>query len=81
MIIKAIFDIIKLILKINQKGRYIMSDNIKEECGVFGIYDKSRLGNIAQQIYVGLFALQHRGQEAEGIAVNNDREITLVKNM
>ncbi len=81
MIIKAIFDIIKLILKINQKGRYIMSDNIKEECGVFGIYDKSRLGNIAQQIYVGLFALQHRGQEAAGIAVNNDREITLVKNM
>lgn len=58
-----------------------MSDNIKEECGVFGIYDKSRLGNIAQQIYVGLFALQHRGQEAAGIAVNNDREITLVKNM
>ena len=81
MIIKAIFDIIKLILKINQKGRYIMSDNIKEECGVFGIYDKSRLGNIAQQIYVGLFALQHRGQEAAVIAVNNDREITLVKNM
>ncbi|MDE7070746.1 MAG: amidophosphoribosyltransferase [Clostridia bacterium] len=58
-----------------------MSDNIKEECGVFGIYDKSRLGNIAQQIYVGLFALQHRGQEAAGIAVNNDREITLVKNL
>ena len=58
-----------------------MSDNIKEECGVFGIYDKSHLGNIAQQVYVGLFALQHRGQEAAGIAVNNDREITLVKNM
>ncbi|MDE6472610.1 MAG: amidophosphoribosyltransferase [Clostridia bacterium] len=58
-----------------------MSDNIKEECGVFGIYDKSRLGNIAQQVYFGLFALQHRGQEAAGIAVNNDREITLVKNM
>ncbi len=81
MIIEAIFAIIKLILKINQKGRYIMSDNIKEECGVFGIYDKSRLGNIAQQVYFGLFALQHRGQEAAGIAVNNDREITLVKNM
>lgn len=58
-----------------------MSENIKDECGIFGIYDKSRLGNIAQQVYVGLFALQHRGQEAAGIAVNNDREITLVKNM
>ncbi|MDE5756448.1 MAG: amidophosphoribosyltransferase [Clostridia bacterium] len=58
-----------------------MSENIKDECGIFGIYDKSRLGNIAQQVYFGLFALQHRGQEAAGIAVNNDREITLVKNM
>ncbi|MDE6275065.1 MAG: amidophosphoribosyltransferase [Clostridia bacterium] len=58
-----------------------MSENIKDECGIFGIYDKSRLGNIAGQVYVGLFALQHRGQEAAGIAVNNDREITLVKNM
>lgn len=58
-----------------------MSDNIKEECGIFGIYDKSNLGNIANQVYFGLFALQHRGQEAAGIAVNRDREITLVKNM
>ncbi len=81
MIIKAIFDIIKLILEINQKGRYIMSDNIKEECGIFGIYDKSNIGNIANQVYFGLFALQHRGQEAAGIAVNKDREITLIKNL
>lgn len=58
-----------------------MSENIKEECGIFGIYDKSNLGNIANQVYFGLFALQHRGQEAAGIAVNRDREITLVKNM
>lgn len=58
-----------------------MSENIQDECGVFGIYDKSRLGNIANQVYFGLFALQHRGQEAAGIAVNNDREITLVKGM
>ena len=56
-----------------------MSDNIKEECGIFGIYDKSNIGNIANQVYFGLFALQHRGQEAAGIAVNRDREITLVK--
>ena len=58
-----------------------MSDNIKEECGIFGIYDKSNIGNIANQVYFGLFALQHRGQEAAGIAVNRDREITLVKNL
>ncbi|MDE6189742.1 MAG: amidophosphoribosyltransferase [Clostridia bacterium] len=58
-----------------------LSDVIKEECGIFGIYDKSKLGNIANQVYFGLFALQHRGQEAAGIAVNCDREITLVKNL
>ncbi len=81
MIIQIIFVIIKVISKIRIKGRYSMSDNIKEECGIFGIYDKSNIGNIANQVYFGLFALQHRGQEAAGIAVNRDREITLVKNL
>ena len=43
---------------------------IREECGVFGIYDFD--GNdVASTIYYGLFALQHRGQESCGIAVNN----------
>ena len=42
---------------------------LHEECGVFGIYDFD--GNdIAQTIYYGLFALQHRGQESCGIAVS-----------
>jgi amidophosphoribosyltransferase len=42
---------------------------LKEECGVFGIYDFD--GNdVASTIYYGLFALQHRGQESCGIAVS-----------
>lgn len=41
-----------------------------EECGVFGIYDFD--GNdVANTIYYGLFALQHRGQESCGIAVSD----------
>lgn len=44
---------------------------IKEECGVFGIYG-SKNPRIAQTVYFGLFSLQHRGQESCGIAVNND---------
>lgn len=45
-------------------------DKPGEECGVFGIYDFD--GNdIAQTIYYGLFALQHRGQESCGIAVSD----------
>ena len=34
---------------------------VKEECGVFGIYDLDG-GNIAPSIYYGLTSLQHRGQ-------------------
>ena len=41
-----------------------------ESCGVFGMYDLSG-GNVAQTIYYGLYALQHRGQESAGIAVTD----------
>ena len=48
-----------------------MTDNIHEECGVFGIYsDKPH--NVAGTAYLGLYALQHRGQESCGIAVCDD---------
>ena len=48
-----------------------MTDNIHEECGVFGIYsDKPH--NVAGTVYLGLYALQHRGQESCGIAVCDD---------
>ena len=44
-------------------------EHLKEECGVFGMYDFSG-GDVATSIYYGLFALQHRGQESCGIAVS-----------
>ena len=47
-----------------------VSDKLKEECGVFGIYDFSG-ENVASSIYYGLLALQHRGQESCGIAVSD----------
>lgn len=48
----------------------IGADKLREECGVFGMYDFD--GNdVAQAIYYGLFALQHRGQESCGIAVSD----------
>lgn len=46
---------------------------LHEECGVFGIYDPE--GNPAATTYYGLVALQHRGQEGCGIAINRDRDI------
>lgn len=45
--------------------------NIHEECGVFGIYTKETY-DIAKDVYYGLYALQHRGQESCGIVVNDD---------
>ena len=50
---------------------------IKEECGVFGIYDVG--GDCARSTYYGLYALQHRGQEDCGIATNNDLELSCYK--
>lgn len=44
-------------------------DKIKEECGVFGIYDLSG-EDVTSSIYYGLASLQHRGQEACGLAVS-----------
>lgn len=47
-----------------------LNDNLREECGVFGIYDFDG-GNVAETIYYGLLSLQHRGQESCGIAVSD----------
>lgn len=47
-----------------------VTDKLREECGVFGIYDLNG-SDVASSIYYGLFALQHRGQESCGIAVSD----------
>ena len=45
-------------------------DKPHEECGVFGVYSLKR-EEVARDIYYGLTALQHRGQESCGIAVSD----------
>jgi amidophosphoribosyltransferase len=55
-------------------------ERIGEECGVFGVYDNDGL-DVAKLTYYGLYALQHRGQESCGIAVNNDGNIISYKDM
>ena len=49
---------------------------LHEECGVFGIYDRAGTEDVAAAAYSALYALQHRGQESCGIAVNDDGVIT-----
>ena len=46
-------------------------DEIHEECGVFGMFC-NHTQDVVSQTYYGLYALQHRGQECCGIAVNDD---------
>ena len=48
----------------------MLDDKLHEECGVFGIYSLEG-EEVAKDIYYGLLALQHRGQEAAGIAVSD----------
>ncbi len=55
-------------------------EGLHEECGVFGIFSDGTI-NPAYACYNGLLALQHRGQESCGIAVNNNRDITHYKDM
>lgn len=48
----------------------IANDKVHEECGVFGIYSLKG-ESVSKDIYYGLEALQHRGQESAGIAVSD----------
>ena len=54
-----------------------MVDKLCEECGVFGIFDAE--DDASHKAFFGLIALQHRGQESCGIAVNKDRVISYHK--
>jgi amidophosphoribosyltransferase len=49
-----------------------MVDKFKDECGVFGIFGHPEAANIA---YLGLYALQHRGQESAGIAASDGEQV------
>ncbi len=53
---------------------------LKEECGVFGIFAPERC-DVASTTYYGLFSLQHRGQESCGITVNDDGLFHLYKDV
>jgi amidophosphoribosyltransferase len=53
------------------------ADHPREACGVVGVYAPGQL--VAHLAYLGLFALQHRGQEAAGMAVSDGDTLTVVK--
>ena len=55
-----------------------MFDKFKDECGVFGIYGHTEASKLT---YLGLYALQHRGQESAGIASADGQRVRLVRQM
>ncbi|MDR1990234.1 MAG: amidophosphoribosyltransferase [Acidobacteriaceae bacterium] len=55
-----------------------MLDTFKDECGVFGIFGHPESANMT---YLGLYALQHRGQESAGIAAADGSQVRMSKSM
>lgn len=53
-------------------------DKLHEECGVFALYGHPEASNL---VYLGLYALQHRGQESAGIASSDGKKIHHVRKM
>lgn len=53
-------------------------DGPRHHCGLFGIWDNP---HAAEQAYLGLYALQHRGQESAGISVTDGKRISTHKGM
>ena len=51
-----------------------MLDKFHDECGVVGVYGHLDAANLA---YLGLYALQHRGQESAGIVASNNGSMHL----
>lgn len=51
----------------------------REECGVFGVWAPGE--DVAKLSYYGLYALQHRGQEAAGIAVGDGSQVLVFKDL
>jgi amidophosphoribosyltransferase len=55
-----------------------MFDKFKEECGIFGIFGHTEASNMT---YLGLYALQHRGQESAGIGASDGEQIRVSRAM
>lgn len=56
------------------------ADKMEEECGVFGMFSPTPQP-VAENVYLGLLALQHRGQESAGISISQGEAIHTIKGM
>jgi len=56
----------------------LLDDKLHDECGLFGIWNHAEAANV---VYLGLYALQHRGQESAGIAATDGQAFHVEKAM
>ena len=57
----------------------LQDESPDEACGLFGIWAPGE--DVARLIYFGLYALQHRGQESAGMAVSDNQNILVYKEL
>jgi len=56
--------------------RLVEDDHFKDQCGIFGVFGHPEASNLT---YLGLYALQHRGQEAAGIVASDGQELKAMR--
>ena len=61
-----------------EPAAFDLDDKFHDECGLFGVWDHEEAANVA---YLGLYALQHRGQESAGIAATDGHAFHVEKAM
>jgi amidophosphoribosyltransferase len=61
-----------------EAAAFELDDKFHDECGLFGVYNHAEAANVA---YLGLYALQHRGQESAGIASTDGQAFHVEKAM
>src|SRR3989454_5074072 len=61
-----------------EEGAFELDDKFHDECGLFGVWNHVEASNV---VYLGLYALQHRGQESGGIAATDGHAFHVEKAM
>ncbi len=62
----------------NEQKNTVSSHELREECGIFGVYSPNTIETFSLAQF-GMFALQHRGQEAAGLTVLKDGNLNTIK--
>ena len=70
--------VLSVIEKMREEEHGMTPDKFHDECGVFGIFGHSEAARLT---YLGLYALQHRGQESCGIVSSDGKELRLERAM